>query len=131
MLRIPSPLPSDLEEIVHKTIGCCIEVHRVLGSGLLESPYSKAAAIELTANGIPFEREKEYLVTYRGQPLCHHRVDFVVDRRLLLEMKAVERLSLVHRAQVLSYLRLTKLPVALLINFNEVVLQNGIKRIIL
>ena len=131
MLRIQSPLPSDLEDVVHKTIGCCIEVHRILGSGLLESPYSKAAAIELTVNGIPFEREKEYLVTYRGQPLCHQRVDFVVDGRLLLELKAVDRLTAVHRAQVLSYLRLSKLPIALLINFNEVVLRNGIKRIIL
>jgi GxxExxY protein len=131
MLRIQSPLPSDLEDVVHKTIGCCIEVHRILGSGLLESPYSKAAAIELTVNGIPFEREKEYLVTHRGQPLCHHRVDFVVDGRLLLELKAVDRLTAVHRAQVLSYLRLSKLPIALLINFNEVVLRNGIKRIIL
>jgi GxxExxY protein len=108
-----------------------IEVHRVLGTGYLESPYSKATAIELTANGIRFEREKEYLVTYRGQPLCHHRVDFVVDGRLLLELKAVDRLTAVHRAQVLSYLRMSKLPVGLLINFNEVVLQNGIKRIIL
>jgi GxxExxY protein len=131
MLRIPSPLPEDLERIVHKTIGCCIEVHRILGAGLLESPYSRASAIELTANRIPFEREKEYLVTYRGQPLCHHRVDFVVDGRLLLEIKAVDRLTAVHRAQVLSYLRVSKLPVGLLINFNEVVLQNGIKRIIL
>jgi GxxExxY protein len=98
---------------------------------LLESPYSRAAAIELTASGIPFEREKEYLVTYRGQPLCQHRVDFVVDGRLLLEIKSVDRLNSVHRAQVLSYLRVSKLPVGLLINFNEVVLQNGLKRIIL
>ena len=131
MLRIPSPLPHDLEAVVHRTIGCCIEVHRLLGTGYLESPYSKATAIELTANGIRFEREKEYLVTYRGQPLCHHRVDFVVDGRLLLELKAVDRLTAVHRAQVLSYLRMSKLPVGLLINFNEVVLQNGIKRILL
>jgi GxxExxY protein len=131
MLRIPSPLPSELEEVVHRTIGCCIEVHRVLGTGLLELPYSKATGVELTANGIPYEREKEYVVTYRGQPLCHHRVDFVVDSRLLLELKAVDRITAIHRAQVLSYLRLSKLPVALLINFNEVVLKNGINRIIL
>src|SRR5688572_6783842 len=104
MLRIASPLPEDLERLVHETIGCCLEVHRVLGPGLVESPYSRAAAIELTANGILFEREKDYLVTYRGQPLCHHRVDFVVDGRLLLELKAVDRLTDVHRAQVLSYL---------------------------
>ncbi len=131
MLRVQSPLPSDLEDIVHRTIGCCVEVHRVLGPGLLETPYSKAAAIELTANGILFEREKEYPVTYRGQPLCQNRVDFVVDGRLLLELKAVDRLTDIHRAQVLSYLRVSRLPVGLLINFNEVVLKNGIKRIIL
>jgi GxxExxY protein len=131
MLRVQSPLPSDLEDIVHRTIGCCVDVHRVLGPGLLESPYSKAAAIELSANGITFEREKEYLVTYRGQPVCQHRIDFVVGGRLLLELKAVDRLTDIHRAQVLSYLRVSRLPVGLLINFNEVVLKNGIKRIIL
>ena len=131
MLRVQSPLPADLEEVVQRTIGCCITVHRTLGPGLLESPYSKAAAIELTANSIQFEREKEYLVTYRGQPLCKHRIDFVVDGRLLLEVKAVDRLTDVHRAQVISYLRVSTLLVALLINFNEVVLKNGIKRIIL
>ena len=102
MLRVRTPLPDDLEDIVHRTIGCCFEVHRVLGPGLLESPYSKASAIELTANGIPFEREKEYLVRYRGQPLCQQRVDFVVDGRLLLELKAVDRLSDVHRIELLA-----------------------------
>lgn len=95
MLRVQSPLPSDLEDIVHRTIGCCV------------------------------------LVTYRGQPVCHHRIDFVVDGRLLLELKAVDRLTDTHRAQVLSYLRVSRLPVGLLINFNEIVLKNGIKRIIL
>ena len=131
MLRIPSPLPEDLEHLVHKTIGCCIDVHRVLGPGLLESPYSKAVAIELAEKGIAFEREKEFMVTYRGQPLCHHRIDFLVEGRLLLELKAVERVTAVHRAQIHSYLRITRIRVGLLMNFNEVVLQDGIKRIIL
>ena len=131
MLRIPSPLPEDLEHLVHKTIGCCVQVHRVLGPGLLESPYSRAVAIELTEKGIPFEREKEFVVTYRGQPLCRHRIDFVVDGRVLLELKAVDRLTPVHRAQVHSYLRISQIPIGLLMNFNEVLLQDGIKRIIL
>jgi GxxExxY protein len=70
-------------------------------------------------------------VSYRGQPVCQHRIDFVVDGRLLLELKAVDRLTDIHRAQVLSYLRVSRLPVGLLINFNEIVLENGTKRIIL
>ncbi len=108
-----------------------MQVHRVLGPGLLESPYSRAVAIELTEKGIPFEREKEFVVMYRGQPLCRHRIDFVVDGRVLLELKAVDRLTPVHRAQVHSYLRISQIPVGLLMNFNEVLLQDGIKRIIL
>ena len=130
MLRVQSPLSQDLEQLVYKVIGCCIAVHRALGPGLLENIYARAVAIELELSGIPFARESEFRVTYRGYPLCLQRVDFVVDHRILLELKSVDHLTPVHRAQVFSYLGVSMLPVALLINFNEVVLQDGIKRII-
>ena len=131
MWRILSPLSEELEALVHKTIGNCITVHRALGPGLLESIYSRAICIELEINGIPFEREKDIPVSYRGRLLCHNRLDIVVDQRLVLEVKSVEYITPVHRAQVLSYLRVSGIAVGLLVNFNVPVLQDGVKRIIL
>ncbi len=78
MLRIPTPLSDDLEALVHDTIGCCIEVHREPGPGLLESIYARAICLELRAAGIAFEREKTFPVIYRGELLCEQRLDFVV-----------------------------------------------------
>ena len=131
MLRIPTELPEELEMLMHRTIGCCIAVHRALGPGLLESIYSRAVCIELDTQGIAFETEKPFPIMYRGQLLCHQRLDFVVAGRLVLEIKAVDHLDPVHHAQLLSYLRASKLRAGLLINFNVPVLQNGLKRIVL
>jgi GxxExxY protein len=131
MLRIISPLSDELEALVSKTIGCCIAVHKALGPGLLEGIYSRAVCIELAEQAFTFEREKPYPVRYRGELLCHQRLDIVVADQLVIEIKAVDALSAVHRAQLLSYMRVSQLPVGLLINFNVVVLQDGIKRVIL
>jgi GxxExxY protein len=131
MLRIPSPLSDELEALIYKTVGCCIEVHRALGPGLLENIYSRAVCIELTASGIPVEAEKHVPVMYRGQLLCHQRLDLVVVGQIVLEIKSVGQLHPVHHAQVLSYLRVSRLPVGLLMNFNVPVLQDGLKRIVL
>jgi len=131
MLRIPSPLPDELESLVHETIGCCIAVHRALGPGLLEGIYSRAICLELSAAGIQFEREKTIPVIYRGELLCEHRLDFVVAGALILEVKSVEHLVPVHHSQLLNYMRLAVIRVGLLINFNVVVLQDGIKRKVL
>ena len=131
MLRVPSPLSDELEALATKVIGCCITVHRALGPGLLESICSRAVCIELEAAGIPFQREKQIPVTYRGQLLCYQRLDVVVADQLVLEIKSVERLNPVHHAQLLSYLRISKLRVGLLINFNTAVLQDGLKRVVL
>jgi len=92
MLRISTPLSDDLEKLIHDTIGCCVAVHRALGPGLLEGIYSRAIALELTAAGIRFEREKTLPVIYRGELLCEHRLDFVVGGAVILEIKSVERL---------------------------------------
>ena len=131
MLRVESRLSDDLEALIYKTIGCCIEVHRALGPGLLESICSRAVQIELGLAGIPFEADKKIPVWYRDQFLCYQRLDLVIDGQLVVEIKSVEHLVPVHHAQVLSYLRVSQLSVGLLINFNVPVLQDGLKRIVL
>ena len=131
MLRVESPLPEDFEDLIRETIGCCIAVHRELGPGLLEGIYSRAVGLELAAAGIAFEREKRYAVTYRGTHLCEQRLDFVVDDRLVLEIKAVEYLVPIHHSQILSYMRVAQLQAGLLVNFNVAVLRDGLKRKVL
>jgi len=131
MLRAPTPLSDELEDLVRRTIGCCITVHRALGPGLLESIYSRAVCIELDHSAIAYEREKLIPVMYREQLLCSQRIDMVVENQIVLEIKSVERLHPVHQAQVLAYLRVSKLRVALLMNFNVSVLPDGLKRIVL
>ena len=131
MLRVPSSLPEDLEELVHNTIGCCIAVHRVLGPGLLEEIYARALGLELAAAGVSFQHEKPYPVTYRAEVLCKQYLDFVVADQIVLEVKSVEQLVPVHHAQLLSYLRVSHKRVGLLINFNVVVLKDGLNRKVL
>jgi GxxExxY protein len=131
MLRVQSPLPDDFETLIRDTIGCCIAVHRALGPGLLEAIYSRAVWLELAVAGIDFEREKRYSVMYRGLLLCEQRVDFIVGDRLVLEIKAVERLAPIHHSQVLSYMRVAQMRPGMLINFNVPVLKDGLVRKIL
>ena len=131
MLHITTNLDPELEDLVHRTIGCCIVVHRELGPGLLEQIYQRAVELELQAAGIAFERERQFPVIYRNQRLYVHRLDLVVGGQLVLELKAVDRLHPVHHAQVLSGLRISKLRIALLINFNVKVLKDGIQRKVL
>ena len=131
MLRVPSRLPTEVEDVVTRVIGCCIAVHRSLGRGLLENIYSCAICVELTVAGIPFERELEIPVVYRDELLCVQRLDIVAAGQRVLEVKSVERLAPVHHAQLLTYLRVSGLKIGLLMNFNVPVLQDGLKRIIL
>lgn len=131
LLRIPSKLDDAVEALIHRTIGCCIEVHRRLGPGLLEVIYHRAVGLELEVAGIRFEREKRYPVAYRGRRLYIHCLDLVVEDQLLIELKAVERLHPIHEAQTISSLRVSQLKVALLINFNVPILAQGIKRLVL
>jgi len=131
VLKIQTRLSDELEELVHKTIGCCITVHRTLGPGLRERIYTAAVRLELAAERISFESEKRYPVFYREQLLCDQRVDLVIEGQLVLEIKSVEALASVHRGQVLSYLRVSKLPIGLLVNFNVGALPDGLKRVVL
>ena len=117
-------------ELTEKVIGCAIEVHRVLGPGLLESTYQQCLAHELTTYRVPFRVEAPLPVDYKGVKLdCGYRLDFLVDGRLILELKAVDEVSGLHQAQLMTYMRLAKVPVGLLINFNVTRLVDGIRRV--
>ncbi len=131
MLKISPRFDDETEGLIHRVIGCCIEVHRGLGPRLLERIYLRAIRLELDAAGISYELEKPFPVFYRGHLLCEQRVDVVVAGQLLLEVKAVDRLGPVQQAQVMSYLRVSRLKVGLLMNFNVAVLPDGLRRIVL
>jgi GxxExxY protein len=120
----------DLNELTHEVISAAIEVHKSLGPGLLESAYEDCLCHELGLWGIPHERQKELPIEYKGVRLdCVYRLDVVVANSLILELKACEKLERIHEAQLLTYLKLARMKLGLLINFNVPVLKNGIRRI--
>jgi GxxExxY protein len=112
-------------------IGCAIAVHRELGAGFLESIYQRAMVIELNARGLQFEEQQPVRVCYRGIEIPGQRVDLIVERLVVVELKSVKRIDDVHRAQVISYLNTVGLRAGLLINFRVPLLRVGIKRIVL
>ena len=113
-------------------IAACIQVHRQLGPGLLESAYGACLAQELTERGLLYERERPLPIAYRGVMLeCGYRLDFVVRNELILEIKSVETLLPLHAAQLLTYLKLTGIRAGLLVNFNAVPLRRGLRRLTL
>ena len=119
-----------LNRISAAVIGCAIEVHRFLGPGLLESAYESCLAHELISRGHRVERQRNVPVVYRGMRLdCGYRMDLVVDELLIVEIKAVDQLVALHSAQLLSYLKLSGLPLGLLINFNVGLLKQGVRRL--
>ena len=120
-----------LWDLSERVLGACIEVHRHLGPGLLESAYEECLCHELSLAGSSFERQRPLPVIYKGVRLaCGYRLDVVVEEKLVLELKAVDHLLPVHEAQVLTYLKLTGLDVGLLVNFNTPVLRRGIRRLV-
>ena len=119
-----------LNELSGKVIGLCIEIHRELGPGLLESAYEECLAYELSNAGLRFERQRPLPVRYKEVKLdCGYRLDFVVEEGLILELKAVTELHPIHEAQLLTYLKLDKKLLGLLINFNVPTLKQGVKRV--
>ncbi len=113
-------------------IGACIEVHRHLGPGLLESAYEECLAHELGLRALRVERQRLVPLEYKGVRLeCGYRLDLLVEETLVVEVKAVDKLLPIHQAQLLTYLRLTGLAVGLLVNFREAVLKNGLRRLTL
>jgi GxxExxY protein len=129
--RVHSDLPVDVEDVLTRTIGACIEVHRQLGPGFLESIYHRAVCIELCERGMAFEEEKAVNIRYKGYLLHGQRLDLIVESRVVLEIKAVSQLHEIHGGQVISYLKATGLRAGLLMNFNVPVMKAGIRRITL
>ncbi len=117
--------------LVRALLNAASEVHRVLGPGLQESAYADCLGLELAWRAIPFERQVAIPMVYKGSHLgARHRIDFLADRRVPLQLLAVELLLPLHQAQLRTVLRLARLPLGLLINFNVPVLQVGIKRVV-
>ena len=122
----------EFDELSRSVIGCAIEVHRTLGPGLLESTYRQCFAYELSNAQIRFQMEVPLPVRYKDVLLdCAYRFDLLVGTDLIVEVKSVETLLPIHQAQILTYMRLAKIPIGLLINFNVTKLQGGIKRFVL
>ncbi len=124
-------VPESIEAIARDAVDAALTVHREFGPGLLESAYRDCLQIELAARGRHVDRERLLPITYRGQTVPRaFRTDLVVDRSLLIELKAIEALQPVHRTQVATYLRLLHLPLGLLINFHVPLLKEGLLRVI-
>jgi GxxExxY protein len=126
-------LPLDAEQsLTREIIGAAMEVHRLLGPGLLESIYEACLCQELDLRKISFRQQIEIPVSYKGIQLdCGYRIDLIVCDKVILELKSVQEVLPVHEAQLLTYLHLTGLRIGLLINFNVAVLKNGIRRRVL
>ena len=116
--------------ITEAIIGAAIEVHRELGPGLLESAYQACLAYELVQRNVRFMRQVPLPVTYRDVKVdCGYRLDFLVDDLVVVEIKSVERLAPIHSAQLITYLKLMRCPVGLLLNFNVTAMRHGIRRL--
>ncbi|MCW5748361.1 MAG: GxxExxY protein [Alphaproteobacteria bacterium] len=125
-------MTTERDPLTGKVIGIAIDVHRSLGPGLLESAYEECLAFELREAGISFRRQVPMPVHYKSVRLdCGYRLDILVEEKLVVELKTVEKLLPVHEAQLLSYLKLGGFPVGLLLNFNVPVLKEGVRRLVL
>lgn len=126
---VKKELPVEVEALSHRVIGLAIEVHRVLGPGLLESVYEDALVYELREAGLRVVQQAEVAIAYKGTMLRGQRLDLVVEGLIIVELKAVQQVLDVHAAQLLSYLRAGGLPLGLLLNFNVILLKEGLRRV--
>lgn len=121
----------EVNEITRTIIGCAIEVHKQLGPGLLESAYEECLAFELEQKGIHFERQKALPIQYKSIQLEYgYRIDLLVENCVVVELKSVEALNPIHDAQILTYMKFSEKKIGLLINFNVLILKDGLKRLI-
>jgi GxxExxY protein len=121
----------DVDRLAHSVIGAAIEVHRHLGPGYLEGVYEEAIAREFDIQAIPYQRQYAVAVNYKGRQVGQGKVDFLVGGKLVVELKAVEILLPVHKAQIISYLKVSGCQLGLLINFDERALREGVQRVVL
>ena len=117
------------DPLTERIIGCAIAVHRALGPGLVEATYEEALCIEFAERGLKFSRQVGVPITYRGHLVGEYRPDLVVEEKVVVEIKSVERLIGLHQAQLLAYMRILRLPVGLLLNFNGETLRSGVRRL--
>ena len=117
------------DPITERIIGCAIAVHRALGPGLLEATYEEALCIEFEDQRLHFSRQMSVPIRYRGRLIGEYRPDLVIEETVVVEIKSVERLIGLHQAQLLAYMRILKLPVGLLLNFNGETLRSGVRRL--
>lgn len=130
MLRIPSPLAPEIEEIVTKVVDVGFTVHKALGPGFKEKIYQRAFCLELNERGLKFESEKKIDVVYKKWRIPGQTVDLIVEGVVLVELKAVPQLKRIHRRQVLSYMKTMNLRIGLLMNFNVGLFKGAVQRII-
>ncbi len=126
-----SKISEELNKISYTIIGLAIEVHKHLGPGLLESAYQECLYFEIKNEGLIVEKEKSLPIIYKGLKLEQgYRIDLLIENKLVIELKTVENFTQVHYAQILTYLKLGKYPLGLLLNYNSKILRNNIKRFI-
>lgn len=130
-MNTPSPLPPELEDLAETLVDSAFKAHQALGPGLLESVYEACLCIELAKRGVHYEAQAPLPLTYEGVKIeSGFRIDLLVEQRIILELKAVEKLLPIHQAQLLTYLKLADKRLGLLINFNVRMFKEGIKRVI-
>ena len=121
----------DINNLTSDIIGSAIEVHKAIGPGLLESAYEECLCYELSLRGVYYERQKPLPVVYKGKELdCVYRLDLVVERAVILELKSCEKIEPIHKAQLLTYLKLSGLKLGLLLHFNVEIMKRGIVRVV-
>ncbi len=121
----------DINQLSSKIIGASIEVHKGLGPGLLESTYEACLCHEFDLRSLSYERQKALSINYKGKKLdCGYRLDIVVENAIILELKSCDRIEPIHKAQLLTYLKLSGLNLGLILNFNVPLMRDGIVRIV-
>lgn len=124
-------IPEDVERLSTMAVDAAFSVHSALGPGLLESAYQACFAYELGLRGVAYQKELLVPLNYKGVCIeVGFRADIIIEQKLLIELKAVEQVLPIHKAQVITYLKLTRLPLGILINFNEVLIKHGIQRVL-
>ena len=122
---------ANINHLSSKIIGAAIEVHKHLGAGLLESSYEQCLCRELELRDIKYERQKALPIGYKGEKIdCGYRLDIIVENRIILELKSCEKIEPIHKAQLLTYLKLSNLKMGLLLNFNTEMMKDGIVRVV-
>lgn len=118
------------KELTQEILKCAFKVHSELGPGLLESAYQRCLAVELRKSGLSFQKEKSLDIIYYDEVIENmYRMDFVVENKVILELKSVDQIAPIHKAQLITYLKLAKVKTGLLFNFNNIVLKDGIYRL--